>query len=164
MKKISLLTAVFLVAALLFASCTTSVETSNSFSSKTAITKADFESKALVKGLGTVDDTASFARYSHVKSVTIAYSGEKTAVKWQAEFYECTDPVKTAAMFDNNKSTLSQGASNTKNALGSNYATFEAEAEGKYRYLAYVDATMLYVNVDAQYEDEVRSFIDTLGY
>lgn len=156
MKRILTLSIVFVLVALMLTAC----------GSKTALTKDEFTKKATDNGMLTEDNTASYADYSHVTSVTSAGIISGNAVAWSCDFIVATDDSKAKQMFETNKTTFENSVSSSSSSSSNigNYNTFELNGGGKFMYLCRVDNTLIYFNVDEAYKDDAKAFIEKLGY
>ena len=45
-----------------------------------------------------------------------------------------------------------------------NYSVYTLSTDSKYRVLSRIDNTVVYINVDKQYKDEVKGILEELGY
>ena len=129
---------------------------------KTAITTSEFNSKAEKAGYQTTDITAQYSSYKHVKEATIAKNDN-----YQVEFYVITSEEEAKGMYETNKSDFenSKGSSSSYSSVElGNYSTYAQTSSGKYKYIARVDSTLLYIDVDEKYKDDVKKFVKELGY
>ena len=129
---------------------------------KTVITTSEFISKAEKAGYQTTDITAQYSSYEYVKEATIAKNDN-----YQVEFYVIDGEDKAKGMFDTNKADFenSKGSSSSYSTVNlANYSTYALTSSGKYKYIARVDSTLLYIDVDEKYKDDVKKFVKELGY
>lgn len=128
---------------------------------KKAITTNEFSNIAKNNGLEIFDTTDQYAGY--IEEGLIAYKEDE----WQIEFYILENDEKAISMFDTNKENFeeSKGTSSTElsTTLG-NYSTYELKSNGYFMYVARVDNTLLFVHVEDDYEDNVKTIIKELGY
>lgn len=133
-------------------------------SKKTAITKSEFISKAEDSGLYTQDVTSQFTNAPELVSATVAGKAEGSSLLWQVEFYEIDSVEFAKADYNQNKESLDSGSGVSTSVTKGNYSTFSKTGDGLYKYLCRVDSTFIYASVKEQYMDEVKAFIEKLGY
>ena len=131
--------------------------------SKTATTTSSFKSTMEGKGFVVADVTSQYAD-TYVKEATVARKDDN----YQIEFYLLDSEDSARNMFSKNKNSWESEAdgsfsSKLETNIG-NYNTLAITNNGKYKYLCRVDSTLIYLNVDEQYKDEVKKIIDELGY
>ena len=154
-NKSLLILLVVLMAAVLLVGC----------AKKPAVTNDDFVNKAQALGYELYDVTPEESEYDYVKT---AYSAEKTGTDedhWLVRFVVAETKQDAEEMFNNNMSEYSNGVStNVSFVSGSNYASYQADKDGQFVFVSYVDNTMLCIEVDQEYKDEAKTLIDTLDY
>ncbi len=136
-------------------------------SSKKPITDDQFQSIASSNSLSVQDNTSQYAEYDHVVSCTTAYKpSDDNQPLWSMDFLVATSQDMAKRMFRSNSETFESvsGASSTVSVNLSNYGKYERIADGRYMYVGYLEETLIYVDADVQYKDEIKSFIDALGY
>lgn len=131
---------------------------------KTALTADEFKTKAETNGYIVSDATSQTEGNAYVKSVYLAISEDMT---YQIEFWELAD-VDSAQSFYNNNQTIFEsskgsGSMETTINLGNN-DKYTLSTNDKYKVISRIDNTAVYVNVDEQYKDEVKDFLEELGY
>lgn len=113
--------------------------------------------------------SSSTSAYSQNKDVTESYIAISPDYKYQIEFI-VTDSVSGATrLYNTNKSKFefgksSSGLSKNKSIELANYATYSLVTGGKYQVISRIDNTLIYVNVDEQYQESVKSVLNDLGY
>lgn len=134
--------------------------------SKEAITTSDFESKASSKSLVVKDTISSYEGYDHVLSSTSAFKLSESGddILWSMDFLVANSAENAARMYQTNVNTFETLSKSHASVTVGNYGTYEGTSSEKYMYVAYVDSTLLYVNADIQYKDEVKALIEELGY
>lgn len=157
MKKLKSLmaTALCLVCLLGFSGCG---------ESKKAVTADKFTSILESKGFVVTESSSAYSQYPEITESYIALSPD---FKYQIEFL-VADSVSNATYLYNtnkNKFELSKGNfAKNKSVEMANYATYSMISNGKYQVVSRIDNTLVYVNVDEQYKDEVQSVLSELGY
>ena len=131
---------------------------------KTAITADTFKTTMTSKGYIVSDVTSQFAQYGdYVKKAYVAQNG----TDYQIEFYELSNLDNATSFFNTNKLKFEAqkgNVSSTYNASMKNYSTYSITTNGKYKFVSRVDNTAIYLDVDTQYQDSVKSVIKELGY
>lgn len=153
MTKASAIIVVLSAVLLLFTGC-----------SKTAATGDSFKALAEENGMITVDAKSQFENYDYILEAIIAAPKDNT---YQIEFYVLSDSSFAGSFFENNKtkfeqskgSNYSYGSSN-----GQNYSSYSLTAGERYMFVEQVDNTVIYVDVDKFYKDEVSDFVKALKY
>ncbi|MBQ7781890.1 MAG: hypothetical protein IJ405_07705 [Lachnospiraceae bacterium] len=129
---------------------------------KTAISVNEFNDIMESKGCTIVDATGQLVPES-IPAISLALSDE-----WQIEFYEFVDNDTAAAVFQENKIIFERAADSgasaeiTKNIM--NYSYYSASTSSTFYMLAQIDNTMLYVEADVAYKDEIVEIVKELGY
>ena len=153
MKKKILFSAILVVALLMLGGCF----------KKTALTTSDFKTKAEAAGYLLADVTSQYSGAASIKEATVALIQNK----YQVEFYVLDSESSAVDMFETNKDKFEsniEGTSSKSEANMLNYSTYSLTNQGKYVYLSRVENTFLYLHVNSEYKDEVKKFIDNLGY
>ena len=104
-----------------------------------------------------------YSEYDFINEATVAASDDK----WQVDFYVLDDSTQAKDMFNNNKSIFEsykgKNSLESSTALG-NYENYSLTSSGYYMYICRVDNTLVYASVIDSYKDEVKEFIEKLGY
>lgn len=130
---------------------------------KIALSAEEFKSKVESNGYTAHDVTDQYSEYEYIKTGIVALSSSN----YQIEFYVLDNESNAQRMFDDNKSKFesSQGSvSSHSEASLKNYSTYTLNSNGKYMHLCRVDNTLLYVDVDETYKDQVKDLVNKLGY
>ena len=131
---------------------------------KESITASEFYDKMEDKGYYLQDATNQFSAYDYIKQVYLALESDN---KYQIEFYEFSDESYAMSFFENNKSIFesSKGnsASNTNINL-ENSSKYTLSNNGSYKSLSRIGNTLIYIDIDSQYKDEVKDILEYLGY
>lgn len=131
---------------------------------KTPITAEDFKNKMEEKEYIIGDASEQFAEYGYINKSYIAANKDYT---YQIEFYEILDSEYASSFFNLNKQVFEERKGNIvteTNVNLKNYSVYTLSTDNKYRVLSRIDNTVIYVNVDKQYKDEVKGILDELGY
>ncbi len=154
MKKKYLLLGLLCITVMLLVGCSTS---------KTVISTNQFIEKATSNGYTTKDAKDQFSSYDQILEATIIDKADN----FKVEFYVLNSTDDAKSMYETNKEIFEDSkegtSTNTTTTIG-NYADYTLVTGGKYKHLCRVDNTLLYVNVDTTYQEEVIKFIDSLGY
>lgn len=129
---------------------------------KIPMTTESFKTTMEEKGFDIQNAKDQFAEYDYVKQVYIALNGD-----YQIEFYELSDVDYAVGFFNNNKSIFEQSKGNTSantNVNLKNYSKYTQSSNGKYKVVSRIDNTVIFLNVDDKYKDDVKSLLDELGY
>lgn len=133
-------------------------------SSKKAITSSDFQSKAAARSLYTQDNTSTYDQYDYVESCITAASYSGDQIFWKMDFLEASSMNEAALMYNSNVQTFESISGASTSIKLNNYGKYEKTGNGKFMYVSYLENTMIYVNADEQYKDEIKEFIDAIGY
>ena len=131
---------------------------------KTSITASDFYTIMSQKGYNVQDANSQFSDYNYIKQVYLAASKDYS---YQIEFYELLDDSYATSFYNNNKSIFesSKGNVSAETSVGlKNYSKYTLSSNGKYMVVSRIDNTVIYVNVEDNYKDTVKSILDELGY
>lgn len=136
--------------------------------SKESITASDFESKASARSLVVKNTISSYEGMDHILSSTSAFklTEAEDEILWSMDFLVANSSENAARMYQTNVNTFeNESDSGIHSSIkAGNYGTYEKISGGKYMYVAYVDSTMIYVNADEQYKDEIKALIEDIGY
>lgn len=131
---------------------------------KNAISADEFCTKIENKGFLTTDSTA---QYASSKEITESYIAISKDYSYQIEFVVLDSTSAAQSMFSKNKSIFEseKGSSNlTSSKELANYSKYTLKTNGKYKVVSRIDNTLIYINADAEYKDEIDSILDELGY
>lgn len=130
---------------------------------KAPISAKEFYEEMEDEGYVLVDVTSQYASYG----IEEAYIAVKSNQEYQIEFYELSSIGKAESMFETNKEYFQDRAGSTKvtSSYGfGNYDIYSLKSNGDYMYLCRIDNTLLYIDVEDIYKDEVKEIIDELDY
>ncbi|MBE5947349.1 MAG: hypothetical protein E7259_10510 [Lachnospiraceae bacterium] len=130
---------------------------------KEAVKAREFASIMDDENYEIIDVTAQYESYG----IDEAYVAIEENRDYQIEFYELSSESKAKNMFETNKDYFEDGAGNSKitssYSIG-NYNIYSLTSNGNYQYLCRVDNTLLYIDVEDEYKDEVKDIVEELGY
>ncbi len=131
---------------------------------KIAISAYDFQNNMESKGYIINDASEQFEDYNNIKQVYLAI---KEDYSYQIEFYEFSDAENAQDFFEYNKSIFesSKGSSSAEKSTAlKNYSKYTLSTSGEYKVLSRIDNTVVYINVDAEYKNEINDVLKELGY
>lgn len=130
---------------------------------KTSILADTFSTTMKNKGYVVYNVTSSFAQYENYMSKAYVAKGNG----YQIEFYELSTVENAISMYNTNKAKFESQKSNVSSsttASMNNYSTYSLNTNGKYKYISRIDNTVVYIDVDEQYKDTVKSIMKEIGY
>ncbi len=131
---------------------------------KKAITFEEFKTNMEEKGFIISDVTSEFTEYGYIETVCIAASQDYS---YQIEYYKLLNEEYAVKFYNKNKSIFENektGASVETEKNGKNYLKYALETNGKYSALSKIDNTVMYVNADATFKNDIKSILKELGY
>ena len=132
--------------------------------SKSPITSEKFKNVVKESGLTVTDVKSQFANVSYIKEAWVARNDSKG---YQIEFYVLSDDTNAIEFYNQNKTIFEQAKSGSNveaKVSGKNYEKYSLKVDDKYKLLSRVENTVLYLNVNSQYQDEVVKIVDELKY
>lgn len=131
---------------------------------KKALSIDEFRIK--MKNLGYVlqDAKKQFTKYDYVKE---AYIAAESNYNYQIEFYILEDIEYAKKFYENNKLIFEKskdGVSTHTSINVNNYAKFILETNGKYKLVSRIDNTVIFVNSDLKYKNNINEVLKKLGY
>lgn len=153
MKKIK--TLILLILCVLLSACS---------SNKTAISIDEFKEKMRDDSYYVVNSKEQFSEYDYIIDSYIAINSNKT---FQIEFYKLSDIDNSVAFYNYNKDIFD--ASKTSNSAYTdvnlnNISKYTLTTEDSYKVLSRIDDTVIYVNTNKEYKDEIKSILKKIGY
>ena len=131
---------------------------------KIAISASAFQSSMQEKGYTVVDATSQFSNYPYVEQVYLAVQSD---YNYQIEFYTLSDESYAIGMYNNNKANFESSKGNgsvSSNISINNYAKFTLQTNGKYQVVSRIANTLIYLNVDDSYKEEVNKILSESDY
>ena len=108
----------------------------------------------------------SKSQYLSHNEIIRSYVAAPSDLSYQIEFLELDSDSSAKNMFASNQ-RIFQDTSSTKvetNVSISNYSKYTLEVNGKYKVISRIDKTLVYVDADIKYKDDVNKLLDELGY
>ena len=131
---------------------------------KTSITASNFKNLMQQKGYTVSDANSQFSDYDYIQQVYIAADSN---YNYQIEFYELSDDSYATRFYNNNKSIFesSKGNASAETSVDlKNYSKYTLSSNGNYMVISRIDNTVIYVDVDDNYKDNVKDILNELGY
>lgn len=131
---------------------------------KESMTPSEFKSVMKEKEFVVSDATSQFSEYEYVEQVYIA---APSSYEYQIEFYELSDDDYAIRFYNNNKSIFesSKGSTSGETSVSmKNYSKYTLSTGGKFKVVSRIDDTVLYLDVDDEYKNEVEDLLKELGY
>jgi len=131
---------------------------------KKSITVLEFQEKAQEKGYIVQDVKSQFANIDYILN---AYIAGKSDYTYQIEFYELDTVENAIEFYQNNKKIFEDSKASTSSSSSvslKNYSKYSLTTDGKYKVISRIDNTVIYLNVEQQYKNEVKDFLDSIGY
>lgn len=131
---------------------------------KEAIDVSKFTTIMERRGYYLTDVYSQYEEYGYIKNAYVASSKDYT---FQIEFYELSDEAYAVSFYNNNKDIFESMKANVTsgtNTSGKNYAKYTLTSAGKYMVVSRIDNTVVYVNVEENYKNNVTDILKELGY
>lgn len=131
---------------------------------KEAITANEFSTIMQSKGYTIIDAKEQFDSYDYIEN---AYIATLSSSDYQIEFYEMSNNDYAVSFYNNNKSIFESSKGNASGETSvsmANYSKYTLSTNGMYKVLSRINNTVIYMNVDSEYKDTVKSILDELGY
>lgn len=136
---------------------------SNLYKEKTPVSANEFSSTMETDGYTVTDITSQLSQYESY--VTKAYVAQKT--NYQIEFYEMSTEENAITLYNYNKSKFENqktGTYTSTNVDLKNYSIYSLTVNGKYKYISRIDNTIIYIDADEVYKNDIKNTIKELGY
>lgn len=130
---------------------------------KVALTSTEFNNKMTEKGYNVVNVKEQF-EYDYITDALVAVSSDK---KYQIEFYVLSTDDYAASFYGNNKTIFenSKTSNNTETSVNlGNHSKYTLTTNGKFKVVSRIKNTVIYLNVDEVYKNEVKDVLKSLGY
>ena len=133
-------------------------------SNKIAINVDEFKETMRDNSYYVVNSKEQFSEYDYIVDSYIAINSDKT---FQIEFYKLSDVDNSIAFYNYNKDIFD--ASKTSNSAYTdvnlnNNSKYTLTTEDSYKVLSRIDDTVIYVNTDKEYKDDIKSILKKIGY
>jgi|GEM_PF-590491 len=156
MKKIAI-SALLIVTLLVLTSCQMS---------RTAISAEEFKTAAEAAGY-TVQDSKDLLDSDLISDFFIAYKEDGANIDYQIEFLVLPDVNDAKATYEKNCSDFEAKKGNFSSysslSLG-NYSVYTQTSGGRYFVVSRTDNTLVFVDADEKYKEEISEFLKTIGY
>lgn len=130
---------------------------------KVAIKPETFKDILEKNGYIIFETTSQFENFDDY--ITKSYAAQKDDI--QIEFYELSSEENAVNMYNANKEKYVPRDKNTPRKSKyptSNYSNYSTTIEGKYKYMARIDSTFVYIDVDESYQKDVNKIMKKIGY
>ena len=164
MKKPIIITIIVVAIAIIIIIATLLIMSNIFNKEKTPISASDFYTIMNQKGYNVQEAKNQVLEYDYIKQVYIAISEDYS---YQIEFYEMTDDISAVNFYNNNKAIFesSKGDISTgTNVDFNNYSEYTLSSNGKYKVISRVGNTVIYINADDNYKDNVKAILNEIGY
>ena len=132
---------------------------------KKSITANDFKNYMEKSGYYILDSTSQYKESFTLKQSYIAINANRT---YQIEFIEVNTIDEASKIYDINKNIMEgkkgKSFSGYVDTEGDNFSNYRIVTNGKYRVLSKINNTLIYVDVDQEYMNEVNKIIKRLRY
>lgn len=131
--------------------------------SKKTISAEQFKEKLEAKNFILSDASNQFANYDYIKQVYIAQNPNKT---YQIEYYFFADASRAKNFYEHNKGIFKKIGTVRSNSeiTIANHSKYSQTAGGKFSVISRIENTVIYVNVNTEYKDEVTKILKELNY
>lgn len=159
MKKIKLLLIpiICLISLLSFTGCG---------KNKTAISAKDFTEKLEDKGYIIQESTTQYSANNEIKESYIALSED---YDYQIEFIILESESDASNMYSHNKRKFEKEKENSNAKAHSevnlaNYSKYTLIVNGEYKVLSRIENTLIYIDADSEYKDEIDEVLEDIKY
>jgi len=131
---------------------------------KEPITASEFKNEMEDLDFEIVDAKYQFAEYDYVEKVYLALEEDGD---YQIEFYKLDEEEDAINFYNNNKSIFEsdKGSTSAETSVNlKNNSKYTLTTNGKYKVVSRIENTVIYLNVDKEYKDEVKDILKELGY
>lgn len=129
-----------------------------------AITSNEFKEIMVDLNFSIIDVKEQFDAYDYIKEAYVALEKNKN---YQIEFYVLDTSDSAKSFYYNNKEIFESSKESTAvytNVDLNNKNKYTLSTGGTYKLLSRIDNTMIYLNVDSKYKDEVNKILKKLKY
>ena len=131
---------------------------------KTPISEENFIKSTETKGQIRTDVKDQFANVDEIDKAYIATSSDSS---YQIEFYILADESSAISMFNRNKQIFEDSKSNVSGETSvtmKNSAKFTLNTNNMLKVVSRIDNTLIYLDVDKDKSDEIKTLLKELGY
>ena len=129
-----------------------------------AITSDEFKSKMESKNFTIYNTKSQFASYDQVKEALLAYNEEKD---YKIEFYILDTKDSAKIFYKTNKENFEEekeGLATTTSVDLNNKNRYTQADSNTFKLISRIDNTVIYVNVNKEYKEDVSNILKELGY
>lgn len=133
---------------------------------KTAISAKEFSEKLEDKDYIIQESTSQYSSNEEIEESYIALSEDYS---YQIEFIILESESDASSMYSYNKSRF-EAEKEDSNAKAhsevnlANYSKYTLIVNGEYKVLSRIENTLIYINADSEYKDEIDEALEDLGY
>ena len=130
---------------------------------KTAITSTDFNKVMSEEKFTVTNLSKDFEDIKEIKEVFIAQSPK---LDYQIEYYVLDSEESESKFYENNKNKFQKEAKNYSQVemTGLNYERYSQNTNTSYQVISCVEKTCIFLNVNKNKKDEVKSILEKFNY
>lgn len=133
---------------------------------KNAISAKEFSEKMEDKDYIIQESTSQYSDNDEIEESYIALSEDYS---YQIEFILLDSESDASNMYSHNKNKFETEREYSSSKAHSeinlaNYSKYTLIVNGKYKVLSRIDNTLIYINADSEYKDEIDNVLEDLGY
>lgn len=152
MKK-KLLLVILLITTIFITGCTT----------KESLEASNFKKIMEKKGFSVADQTSNVI--SQNSAVEISYNAETSDKRYSIEYYAFDGEVSAQGFYAKKQAELGATGSQATTELNvGNYSKYTMIYNGKFAAISRVSNTVVYVNADNNYAEEIKTLLKEIGY
>jgi len=152
------------VAILVIAGIVVGVIVINKAMNKETISASEFKEILEYKDFEVVDAKEQFINYDYIEKAYIALEED---YEYQIEFYKLDEEDEAIDFYNLNKEKFEEqkGSTSAETSINiGNNSKYAVKTNGKYKVVSRIENTMIYLDVDKKYKDEVDEILKELGY
>lgn len=153
-----------LVAIIVIAGIIVGVVIINKNLNKEPITVSEFKNIMEDKDFEIMDAKDQFEDYDYIEKVYLALEED---YEYQIEFYKLDEEDDAINFYNTNKrifeDSKSSASAETSVSMGNN-SKYTLATGDKYKVVSRIENTVIYLNVDEEYKDEVKDILKEIGY
>lgn len=133
-------------------------------SKREAIDEDEFQKIMAEENFTVVNVEEQFEEFGYFEEAYVALEKDGN---YQLEFYELENEDYTISFYNHNKELFEESKSGTVSETYinlANYNKYTLTVGDYYKVISRIDDTVIYLNVDKQYKDEVNNILEKLGY
>lgn len=134
---------------------------------KKSLTAEEFKNKMEKEKYIITDATNQFKDIEEAKYLKKVYIASDKDYKYQVEFYEFDTKSNATNFLEHNKNLFEnekEGASSYTEVNLFNYNRYTLNTGNKYFVLSRIDNTVVYVNNDSQYKEQINALLKIVNY